>query len=286
MSSIIFRFDESQDRSLFEKALKFAIDEEDSSFVLDNGKTMSVDWFNTYESGISIEEVEMDPTDIEIAHNRLCDILINMFPDADFSSYALFWSRSTGYEKSFHIDYKDGKKSGFDADGIAGVCCPVCGESLVCCTDEKYEPGKLFRCSCGYEYDPLENPDCGGLEEYDSLQIDEIPDLKVITDINNYDHKKTLYSEIGKTETQAIQVEFTDKIFVTTGLSIEDEKWAREQIESRGGKVKKNFVVSLNYLIYNPEYDHETVKYTKTKEQIEKGKLVQILTFEEFKNSL
>ena len=50
--------------------------------------------------------------------------------------------------------------------------------------------------------------------------------------------------------------------------------------------MKRKFVVSLNYLIYNPDYDHETVKYTRAKEQIEKGKPVEIITFKDFKNSI
>lgn len=74
--------------------------------------------------------------------------------------------------------------------------------------------------------------------------------------------------------------------FVTTGLTIDDERWVKEQVESRGGEYKPKFVVSLNYLIYNPDYDHETVKYTRAKEQIDKGKDVKIITFDEFKDML
>ena len=74
--------------------------------------------------------------------------------------------------------------------------------------------------------------------------------------------------------------------FVTTGLTAADERWVQEQVESRGGEYKPKFVVTLDYLIYNPDYDHETVKYTRAKEQIEKGKDVKIITLDEFKDML
>lgn len=81
-------------------------------------------------------------------------------------------------------------------------------------------------------------------------------------------------------------IELEGKKVVTTGLTIADERWVQEQVESRGGEYKPKFVVSLDYLIYNPDYDHETVKYTRAKEQIEKGKDVKILTYDEFKEAL
>ena len=79
---------------------------------------------------------------------------------------------------------------------------------------------------------------------------------------------------------------FDGQKFVTTGLTAADERWVQEQVESRGGEYKPKFVVSLNYLIYNPDYGHETVKYTKAKEQINKGKNVKIITLDEFKKIL
>ena len=78
-------------------------------------------------------------------------------------------------------------------------------------------------------------------------------------------------------------IQFEGKRFVTTGLSAGDERWVKEQVESKGGEYKPKFVVSLDYLIINPEYDHETVKLTRTKEQIEKGKDVKIITYDDFK---
>ena len=82
------------------------------------------------------------------------------------------------------------------------------------------------------------------------------------------------------------RVSFDGQKFVTTGLTAADERWVQEQVESRGGEYKPKYVVSLDYLIYNPDYDHETVKYTRAKEQIEKGKDVKIITLDEFKDML
>lgn len=277
MSRIIVRFEKRQNPELLRNAVRFALGEKDSCFLLDNGKKMVIDWFTIYPDFIAIEEVSMTPDDIETANDRLCDILINMIPDAVFSSHAVFWARTTGYEKAFHIDYKNGVKSGFDVEGIPWTCCPECDESIIGYTDEQYEPGKKYRCSCGYEYDPIDNPDCWGIKEYNSFGIADVPEVRDSTQF------KTNKDECQK---QLVQIEFPDKIFVTTGLTIEDEVWAREQIESRGGIVKRNFIVSLNYLIYNPNYNYETTKYKRAKEQIEKGKPVQIITLEQFKKSL
>ena len=82
------------------------------------------------------------------------------------------------------------------------------------------------------------------------------------------------------------RVSFDGQKFVTTGLTAADERWVQEQVESRGGDYKPKFVVSLDYLIYNPDYDHETVKYIRAKEQIEKGKDVKIITLDKFKDML
>lgn len=83
-----------------------------------------------------------------------------------------------------------------------------------------------------------------------------------------------------------VSSDFKGMKFVTTGLSVADEQWVMQQVESRGGDYKPKFVVSLNYLIYNPDYDHETVKLKKAKEQIGKGKDVKIITLDEFKDML
>ena len=86
-------------------------------------------------------------------------------------------------------------------------------------------------------------------------------------------------------ENNAVEVIFEGKKFVTTGLQHSDEAWVKKEVESRGGELKGNFVVSLNYLIYNPDYG-KTSKLVKAKEQIEKGKDVKIITLDDFKKAL
>ena len=73
------------------------------------------------------------------------------------------------------------------------------------------------------------------------------------------------------------------KIFISTGLTEKQEESIRSVAEKNDGIYKDNFVVSLNYLVYNPDYDHETVKLKKAREQVEKGKEVKIITWDEFK---
>jgi len=81
MSRIIVRFEKRQNLELLRNAVRFALGEKDSCFLLDNGKKMVIDWFTIYPDFIAIEEVSMTPDDIETANDRLCDILINMIPD-------------------------------------------------------------------------------------------------------------------------------------------------------------------------------------------------------------
>jgi len=277
MSSIDIRFEEWQEAEQLINAVNYAIDEKNSHFVLDDGTKMLGNWFRIGGNDISTFEAAMNCEDVEEAHSRLCDILINMIPSADFSSYASYQERIGGYEKVFHIVYKDGKKSGYDIEGIWGACCPVCEESLIHYQD--YELKKTYTCSCGYEYDPLdENLEWGIVNIYDALKITDIPELKIKR------HSKT-----DQTHSTAIvnsPIELSGKTFITTGLSEDDETWVKEQVEYKGGIVKRKFVVTLDYLIYNPDYDHETVKLKRAKEQKEKGKPVQIITFEQFKESL
>ena len=175
MSSIVFNFSNRQDVNLLKEAVRFAIEEECSSFVLDNGSKVSFDWFNINSIDVSMYEKAMDPDDVETAHSRLCDILINMNPEIAFSSYATYLNRITGYEKVFHIDYKNGNKSGFDVEADGSPCCPDCDEPLIDITE--YEPGQTYQCECGYEYDPVEEFDWF-VESYDSLAVDYISELK------------------------------------------------------------------------------------------------------------
>ena len=73
-----------------------------------------------------------------------------------------------------------------------------------------------------------------------------------------------------------------DKIFVLTGFSDESEVKYTELIEKSGGTVKSSTVLKTNYLVYNPDYDHETVKLKRAKELSAQGKDIMILTEEEF----
>ena len=175
MSSIVFSFSKGQDVDLLKNAVRFAIEEEGTSFVLDNGAKLSFDWFNISSIGISLYEKSMDPDDVETAHSRLCDVLINMNPEIEFSSYATYLNHFSGYEKVFHVDYKNGTKFGFDVEADGSPCCPECDEPLIDITE--YEPGQTYFCECGYEYDPVEEFDWF-VETHDSLAVDDISDVK------------------------------------------------------------------------------------------------------------
>ena len=68
------------------------------------------------------------------------------------------------------------------------------------------------------------------------------------------------------------------RLFVFTGLEDGDEPAATKIVEGNGGIVKGSVGLKTNYVIYNPNYAHETTKLKKAKELIEKGKPIQLLT--------
>ena len=72
------------------------------------------------------------------------------------------------------------------------------------------------------------------------------------------------------------------KIVVHTGFSKAEEKEIDELVMSAGGVVKSSVVLTTNYLVYNPEYGHETVKLKRAKELIASGKDIAIMTLEGF----
>lgn len=109
---------------------------------------------------------------------------------------------------------------------------------------------------------------------------------KVLVDYENRKSNPSVGQRQPDKNVERKDDQFEGKKVVTTGLTAADERWVQEQVESRGGEYKPKFVVSLDYLIYNPDYDHETVKLIKAREQIEKGKNVKIITFDEFKKML
>lgn len=80
--------------------------------------------------------------------------------------------------------------------------------------------------------------------------------------------------------------EIKDKIFVLTGFDDTTEAKYVKIIEDSGGIVKSNTVLKTNYLVYNPNYDHETIKLKRAKELVEQGKRIAIVSEEEFLKKL
>ncbi len=76
------------------------------------------------------------------------------------------------------------------------------------------------------------------------------------------------------------------KIFVLTGFSDAEEKQLTRAICSRNGIVKSSTVLNTDYVIYNPNYDHETTKLRRAKELISRGKQIVLLTGEEFRKRI
>ena len=75
---------------------------------------------------------------------------------------------------------------------------------------------------------------------------------------------------------------FEGKNVVTTGLNVSDEQFVKKNVEARGGTFKPSFVKSLDMLVFNPQYYKETVKMRNTKELIDNGHPVMMVTFTEF----
>lgn len=75
---------------------------------------------------------------------------------------------------------------------------------------------------------------------------------------------------------------FEGKNVVTTGLDVRDEQFVKKNVEARGGTFKPGFVKSLDMLVFNPQYYKETVKMRNTKDLIDKGYPVVMVTFDEF----
>lgn len=75
----------------------------------------------------------------------------------------------------------------------------------------------------------------------------------------------------------------SDKIFVHTGLSADEEKAMETLVTANGGIVKSSTVMNTDYLIYNQNYGHETTKLKRAKELNSKGKTIKIITYDEWK---
>ena len=95
--------------------------------------------------------------------------------------------------------------------------------------------------------------------------------------------KKKQPSEEPKAQLQVRELSINGGVFVTTGLSMKDEAWVKEQVEAKGGAFKGGFVKSITCLVINPDYERETTKLTKTKALIAEGKDIKIVTLSEFK---
>ena len=198
----------------------------------------------------------------------ICDKAISTYPECSLEAHYCGTSMTSGTEWAFSVNYKNHHVKKFEIEGnVDQFFCPDCDESIASYGDFRFDT-------------ELKCDECGREMTKEEI-LNEIADW-----IEEYDVEVSPKSAQDCKDEAAIEIDFDGKKFVTTGLSIEDEEWVREQVESRGGEFKPKFVVSLSYLIYNPDYDHETTKFTRAKEQIEKGKPVQIITFEQFKKSL
>lgn len=213
-----------------------------------------------------------DMCDMESFFYCVRDIIIELYPGCSMDAHFNGFNSSTGAEDGFTIQLHDGHVRELEYEFCEeGIPCPNpdCGYSFVGFGSVEFD--REYDCDeCGkhISVDEMNEILSEYVKEYD-LEISESSDSK--------DDDETV---------EKIEIELSGKKVVTTGLPAADERWVQEQVEAKGGEYKPKFVVSLDYLIYNPEYDHETVKYTKAKEQIEKGKPVQIITFEQFKKSL
>lgn len=198
--------------------------------------------------------------------------IMELYPNCSMEAHFCGLCSSSGTDSGFTTQLRNRHVRELEFELCEdGILCPNpdCGCSFVHYGSVDFD--REYDCDeCGkhFSVDEMNEILSEYIREYD-LEADESNDAKEDNEIND-----------------RIELELSGKKVVTTGLSVEDERWVKEQIESRGGEYKPKFVVSLDYLIYNPDYDHETVKYTKAKEQIEKGKPVQIITFEDFKRSL
>jgi NAD-dependent DNA ligase len=73
-----------------------------------------------------------------------------------------------------------------------------------------------------------------------------------------------------------------DKTFERTGFSDDSEAAYTQTIIAAGGTVKSSTVLATDYVVYNPDYGHETTKLKRAKELIARGKPITILTEEGF----
>ena len=227
--------------------------------------------FNSRMVGYDIRGGYDDMTEMQAFFYWVKENIVKLFPNCSMEAHFNGFNSSSSADSGFITQLRNGHVKEMDYEQCDdGIPCPNpdCGCSFVDFGSVEFD--REYDCDeCGRHItvDEMNEILSEYAEEYD-LEIDESIDSK------------------DDETAEKIELELSGKKVVTTGLSVADERWVQEQVESRGGEYKPKFVVSLDYLVYNPDYDHETVKYTRAKEQIEKGKLVQIITFEQFKKSL
>lgn len=84
------------------------------------------------------------------------------------------------------------------------------------------------------------------------------------------------------TDTPMAEIVFENKIFVHTGLSLAEEKLVDEIILSKSGIIKSSTVLKTDYLIVNETFGHQTKKYLRALELIEKGSNIKIMSVDAF----
>ena len=82
------------------------------------------------------------------------------------------------------------------------------------------------------------------------------------------------------------QLVFKGKTFITTGLSEGEEEAVKNFVIERGGVFKPHFVKTIDYLVYNPNYERETSKYKQAVALKNSGRDITIITYEDFQNSV
>lgn len=213
-----------------------------------------------------------DMTDMEDFFYSVMKAVMELYPGSSMDAHFCGWNRTTGTETAFTTQLRSGhvREVDFEFNDDRLLCPnPDCDNGFVSFGNIEFDTEyDCDECGRHISVDEVNEILSEFVEEYD-LEIDENGSF-----------------EKNNETVSNIKLDFVGKKFVTTGLSIDDENWVKEEVESRGGEFKPRFVVSLDYLIYNPNYDHETTKYTRTKEQIEKGKPVQVISYEDFKRSL
>ena len=85
-----------------------------------------------------------------------------------------------------------------------------------------------------------------------------------------------------KVEAKAEYAWMAEKIFVHTGLSKKEEKAFEDLIIANGGICKSSVVLKTDYVVFNEEYDHETIKLLKTKGLIQRGKDITLMSYSDF----